>query len=221
MKYTQALLFSLVGFFSSSPFTTAFIPPDPPLSIPGPPADPPKVPGDGIGSYNSKDASIGDRLDFYEYRAMAKAADTLGLNNAARNLDHYLDNTGDDLYEVPEAMMADLPDFKSLVLNLVQTEAKKAYKAAATGSGSTQLFSTPWKAYDYSYKFNKDWFYALGAFSYSVAGIVKAHRDSSKSKSYTAEMSYVVYVFDRYNWDGGKSVEIGPFTFKDEDLGRM
>jgi hypothetical protein len=152
---------------------------------------------------------------------MAAAADKLGLNNAARNLNHYLDNNGDDLYETPEEMMADLPDFNNLVLNLVQTQAKDAYAAAAVGSGSSRTFSTPWNGYDYKYGFNKDWYYAVGAFSYSVAGIVTTHRVSSNSTAYTAKMNYVVYVFDRYNWDGGKSVEIGPFTFEDKDLGRM
>lgn len=30
-----------------------------------------------------------------------------------------------------------------------------------------------------------------------------------------------MHIFDRYNWDAGKSVDIGPFHFEDTELGNL
>jgi hypothetical protein len=59
-----------------------------------------------------------------------------------------------------------------------------------------------------------DWYFAIGGFSYSVTGIVvKASSGGS--------LKYRVHIFDRYNWDAGKSVDIGPFHFEDKELGNL
>lgn len=36
-----------------------------------------------------------------------------------------------------------------------------------------------------------------------------------------ASLQYVAHIFDRYNWDTGKSVNIEPLEIKDEELGRL
>ena len=96
-------------------------------------------------------------------------------------------------------MLRDLKNFKSAVRATAQNSAKGAYKKA--GVDGTATFVTPWKVYGYGTgNFNKDWYYGIGAFSYSVSGQV------SRNKAGKATLYYLVNVFDRYNFDTGKSV---------------
>jgi hypothetical protein len=57
----------------------------------------------------------------------------------------------------------------------------------------------------------------MGAFSYSVTGEVTATGGSKPKVS----LDYRVHVFDRYNWDKGKSTRVGPLTIKDEELQKL
>lgn len=185
--------------------------------VPPAPRDPPKPAGDGAGAYASKKPTLLDRLQHKTYRAMVSAADGLGLDNAARDLDHYLDNIGTDLTISPDQIMSDIPEFKEAVRALAETYAKRAFKnskKSLTGS----MFQSPWTSFYATKALSKDWFFALGGFSYSVAGSVNVRKVNGK---YTTELKWRVYIFDRYNWDTGKGVTIGPFTFTDEELGRM
>jgi hypothetical protein len=149
---------------------------------------------------------------------MAAAADTLGLDNAANNLNHYLDNTGKDFTNSPDAIMKDIASFKQAVNALATQHAKDAFKAGQTESGATKTFVSPWTSFYATKELSKDWFFALGGFSYAVAGTVATKKSGT---AWTSSLSYKVYLFDRYNWDTGKGVTIGPFEFKDTELGRM
>ncbi|WEW56091.1 hypothetical protein PRK78_001526 [Emydomyces testavorans] len=185
------------------------------LAIPPPPADPPKPPkGDGIGPYKSKEASFGDRISKLKFQAMASAADGLGLHNAANNLRHYLDNSGKDLFIPPENMLKDLAGLRNTVQILAQNQASATFKAI-TGDKGEKAFSSKWTGYYATTTESKDWFYALGGFSVSVTGVV------SKTGAKAGTLKYAVHVFDRYNWDNGKSVDIGPFHFEDRELGEL
>jgi hypothetical protein len=152
------------------------------------------------------------------FRSMAVAASGLGLGNAADNLNHYLDNTGADQTSSPDTMMEDMPSFKEAVQALATEHASQAFRDASTGSGSTKTFASPWMGFYATKETSMDWFFALGGFSFAVAGEVTTHKSEGK---WLGELSYKAYVFDRYNWDTGKSVTIGPFTFEDTELGRM
>ena len=54
----------------------------------------------------------------------------------------------------------------------------------------------------------------MGGFSYSATGIVTKEKGGGS-------LRYVVYIFDRYNWDNSKSVDIGPFHIEDRELGEL
>ena len=190
-------------------------------SIPGPPADPTApASGDGAGPYNSEDPSWTDRAQMLTFRSMAVAASGLGLGNAAGNLEHYLDNTGADRTNSPDDMMEEMPSFREAVQALATEHASQAFGAVvATGRGGSKTFVSPWTGFYATKAKSTDWFFALGGFSFAVAGEVAVRQESGGK--WTGEVSYKVYVFDRYNWDSGKSVTIGPFTFEDTELGRM
>ena len=77
----------------------------------------------------------------------------------------------------------------------VQNMATEALPAVS--SGCSETFVSSWDVYSVNKDEIQDWFFALGSFSYSVAGVV--HDDDTG-----ALLEYKVCVFDRYNWDGGR-----------------
>ena len=186
------------------------------LPIPAAPADPPAPPGDGIGPYNSQPASLSDRLAKKKFYAIAVAAGGLGLSNARNNLWHYLGNSGNDKYISAAAIMKGLPQFQEKVRKLVQAEAAIAYKQIPTTKGE-KSFSSKWYGFYATKSQSSDWYYSLGGFSYSVTGVV----EKSGSELAGTTLRYQVHIFDRYNWDSGKSVDIGPFHFEDKELGNL
>ncbi|KAF1836521.1 hypothetical protein BDW02DRAFT_493396 [Decorospora gaudefroyi] len=182
--------------------------------IPPPPADPPLRPqGDGIGPYDSEDAGWRDYLSKAKFFGIAATAGELGLTNAEHNMRHYLGNSGDEVTIYPENMMAGLPDFRTAAQALVQNEATAAYKSISTTTGS-MAFSSKWSTYYATQDQSWDWYFAIGGFSYSVTGVVT-------KTSGGGSLQYQMHVFDRYNWDGGKFVDIGPFHFEDTELGNL
>ncbi|KAH6666040.1 hypothetical protein B0J14DRAFT_605188 [Halenospora varia] len=192
-----------------------------------PPADPAGDAGDGESSGVWKSGgspSLGERLILAKCKLLITGGKIAGYKNAAAHMEHYLDNTGTDLHLNVEAMMIDLPNFKSGVQALAQNSAKAAYtKASKKGVDVSETFTTPWTLYGYtpSTNFDKstttgsDWFYAEGAFSYAVSGEVTI------SKAGHVSLRYVAYVFDRYNWDYGKGVTIGGHGISDEEMGKL
>jgi hypothetical protein len=81
------------------------------------------------------------------------------------------------------------------------------------GSTGIKMFAMPWEII--APKMNTDWYYALGAFSYSVTGKV------TKYSANNATLEYVVHIFDRYNWDGDKAVTINGIGIEDNELGNL
>ncbi|KAF7508153.1 hypothetical protein GJ744_009594 [Endocarpon pusillum] len=204
-------------FLSAITLLTAFTSANPlPRAIPIPPvpADPPKpADGDGIGPYASQNPGISDRLSKAKFYTVAVAAGELGLTNAERGMRHYLGNSGDDLNVTPESMMSGLPQLRTAVKALAQNEAVAAYKKISGASGE-KAFSSSWNNFYASKDQSWDWYFAIGGFSYSVTGVVT-------KKSGGGSLKYRVHIFDRYNWDAGKSVDIGPFHFEDRELGNL
>lgn len=188
------------------------------LSIPPAPADPPKAAtGDGIGPYASQSPSWRDRIDKIKFFSVAVAAGELFLDNAERNLRHYLGNSGSDLAIAPELILDGLPRFRDAVKALAQNQAAAAYKKISASGGGEKAFTSPWKSFYATKDQSLDWYFALGGFSYSVTGVVV----KSASTPGAGSLKYQVHIFDRYNWDAGKSVDIGPFHFEDTELGNL
>lgn len=209
MRSTILLLATtlLTSFTSANPVPRA-------LSIPPVPADPAApADGDGAGPYNSQKAGLSDNLSKAKFYAVAVAAGELNLVNAERGMRHYLGNSGQDLNIPPEDMMSGLPKFRDAVKALAQNQAAATYKAISGASGE-KAFTSSWKNYYATKDQSWDWFFAIGGFSYSVTGVV------TKSSG-GGSLKYKVHIFDRYNWDAGKSVDIGPFHFEDTELGNL
>jgi hypothetical protein len=193
-------------------------------SIPEPPPDPSPTPGDGSASGTFCTATPGplDYVTQYGCQILVNGGNLLNLKNAASHLQYYLAGSGVDFNVEFEALINDLPNFAVAASTLVQSSATKAYnKAVKAGPGSSITFQEPsggWKTYtEDKGNLNADWFFAEGAFSYSVSGVVTLKGPSTSN----ATLAYVVDIFDRYNWDAGKTFTIGPITIPTIDIGHL
>ncbi len=188
---------------------------------PTPPAAPKN--GDGSKVHGSDKAGIKDHLVEDLCYRMADAADAMGLDNAARNLRHYLGNSGEPLYIDPNKLINDVPGLKQQVDQSYKTQVEDVAKAkiAADYNGKPMQFTitTPWNGAYATQGASKDWFFATGGFSYAHTATVTV----KPGKNGEAEVSIQsnVHTFDRYNWDKGKSVDIGPIHIEDKAMGRL
>ncbi|MDQ3404536.1 MAG: hypothetical protein M3548_14290, partial [Actinomycetota bacterium] len=190
------------------------------------PGAPPAPPVDAGAGKHGMDPWY-TRVDDYVTKALATdaaaAADSIGWTHAAKNLEHYLNNSGDDARVDPNAMMRDAPGFHGQVDKTTAGELRRiADEAAANGTyGKPVQFSTGWKGYYIGPEESKDWYYAMGGVQYSVTGVAVVHPPEQPGGQPRVEMDYQTHVFDRYNWDGGKQTQIGPITITDEKMAEM
>jgi hypothetical protein len=191
--------------------------------IPGPPPDPKTDPG--AGEHGSEPwYSRGDDIATKELaRKAAQAADAAGWTHAAKHLNHYLDNSGKNLTVSPDEMMRDAGQFRSEVDKTVEAEMRRIAAEAETNGtyGKPVQFGTDWNGHYITKAENADWFYAMGGVQYSVTGEATVHPPDQPGGQPRVEMQYQTHVFDRYNWDGGKSTNIGPITITDEQMAAM
>ncbi len=200
----------------------------PPAGLPGfPLVPPPPANGDGAGEHGAVERNWAERrwddIQKQLWYEVADGADAVGLDNAARHMRHYLSNSGDALTVSPEAMLRDMPDFQQKVQQTVQydlTDAINERNAAEyTGQPITFRVPTDWMG-DYATKSeSSDWLYAMGGFSYAVgAEVVVTPGDNGNP---VVQVNYQTHVFDRYNWDPGKAVNIGPVHIPDATPGHL
>lgn len=178
----------------------------------------------GAGEHGSENPSLADRgTDF----AAEAAANALAGKwpAASRNLLHFLGNSGEPLEQDVNGMLDEIPEFASQVeadrtaLGLLAV--RQAREQGVTGPVTFPL-NTGWQGYGYNPPYqNRNWFYALGGWQYNLTGQVTVYPPTTPGGKWTYRVSSRVNIRDQYNWDGGKSTQIGPFTVTDEQLARL
>lgn len=180
--------------------------------------EPWKYPGDsegeGSGPYAQRGANLGD------YATHEAAASAAGLMqpfwpDAARNLMHFLGNSGKPLDMNTNGMLKDLPELQSKVNSDLKIYADAAIddaKASGYTEPMTYPFVTDWQDNYAEKSENANWYYATGGYQHATAGTITVYPDGS----YTYK--YQVHTADRYNWDGDKKTGIGPLTIHDTEL---
>lgn len=178
--------------------------------------DPVIIPDQGAGAWNSKPKT-------YSAVALKLAIEaglgpitmsTIGLN-ATRHMAHYLGNSGLDLKIDLENMVRTVPSARiAMILEFRQAQ--------------RFLQSLPAGRYDFTSKkeqggYNeqgesRDWFFAIGG--YALWGKGRA-RIEGAGPTRRYDVDFIYKVADRYNWDGGKQVEIGGITITDEFMGEF
>ncbi len=187
--------------------------------------NPPPAPatGDGSGAHGSEAAGIGDHLNEAGFYRVADAADAMGLDNAARHMRHYLGNTGETLQIDPAQLASDIPaigaEMDTAFETNVRAQAEAYVEANYTGEPMQFTIETPWTSTYATKALSQDWFYAVGGFSYAHTATVTVTPGENGAANVSIESE--IHVFDRYNWDAGKGVNIGPIRIGDEQLGRM
>ena len=188
---------------------------------PTPPAWQP--PDTGSGAYNSQRAWPWDhgKKVLVELAANAMASK---WPDAARHLSHYLANTGQPLQQDVNRILHDVPQFQTQVdttrTRLGEDAVSRAKASGATGPVTFPI-DTPWNGYYIDPSQSANWFYALGGVSYNLTGQVTVYPPSTPGGPWRYEVSTRVNLRDQYNWDSGKSTQIGPITVSDDEMARL
>lgn len=186
---------------------------------PEPPAWTP--PADGAGEHNSEFAGLID----HSIHSLAREGADLKRDDwphAAANLDHFLDNSGEDVAPDVDALLRDEPDVAAKAEERRhQAGADAVAQAKADGATGpvTYPLSTPWTGH--TVPEGRDWFYASGSFTYNQTGTVTVYPPDADHPEWRYEVSTQVNFRDRYNWDGGKSTEIMGMTVTEESLAAL
>jgi murein DD-endopeptidase MepM/ murein hydrolase activator NlpD len=192
------------------------------------------LPDDGAGTHGSKKfqwwesskllVEEAKRQLFYQGANLFEGA---GRTNAARHMRHYLNNIGETLKVNVDYMLRDLPDFNKLFETQIVL-AKQEANARITAGNQTEpiqfSISSQWDLEKKHYadpKNQGDWYWAIGGFYYRYTALIETSPPLKPSGETTVKMTTQIHVFDRYNWDGGKSVNIGGVKITDEALAEL
>lgn len=181
---------------------------------------------DGSGTWGSEvdDRGVTDRANHYMWTRVALAAETMGLPNAARHMRHYLGNTGAPLTVNVDLMLRDVETLRQAYDRQVADARARAEQRVADmgGNGQATNFTlTGDRRSDVycSQSQSRDWFFAIGGFTYWYTAEVQVLPVAGGPPQIT--MIFTLHIYDRYNWDQGKSVTIAGITVTDEQLGRL
>lgn len=198
------------------------VPPPEPMPIPGAPTSP--EPDEGAGKWDSQPwYGILDDIGFAEVAASAAAAaDIFGYTHASAHLFHYLDNSGDTLTVNVDSVLHDVPNANTAANLIAETEISRVATAqvAAEDYDNPTTFQSKWGSFTITKELSGDWFFAMGSIRLAASGAVIT-REPAEGAEPTVVVEYKVHLYDRYNWDEGKSVEIAGVTIHDKDMGEL
>jgi len=179
--------------------------------------DPPITPDAGAGVWNSEPTTIEMRLKKAAIIQHLGAAYAVIGDDATKHLVHYFRNTGNDYTIDLEDLLNDVVGEKELY-NRELSEAKRFVERIGR-DGRFEITSQTARGGYILKRENWNWFFAVGGYSVWGKGVANISSDSLNRKSYTLDFEY--RFFDRYNWDGGKKVEIFGVEVTDEFMGRF
>jgi hypothetical protein len=172
---------------------------------------------DGSGKHGSKEATKQLVAAKQMWYLVAAAAEKMGMPNAARHMRHYLNNGGKPLVVNVDSMLQAVPDFRKGVRRAIEDwTIENITSINSLAPGASRAMVTPRVTNVYiGPSESKDWYYAVGGFAYWLTGTL------SRKPNGQMTIVYKVHVFDRYNWDKGKFVEIVGRRVEDKTLGEL
>lgn len=198
-------------------------PPQPPKAPPLPKTpeyevgtgDPPLYIDPGAGAWRSKRPDltyVALKADILQF--LPVAAGVVGYD-AALHMQHYFDNTGSEREIDLEGMLRDVPGAQQRFRAEV-SEAQALVEKLPVGTH--RIRSRRANRGQNRQSETRNWFFAIG--DYFVWGDGQAEvTNTSGTRQYRLEFSY--HFFDRYNWDGGKKVELYGITITDQFMGEF
>ncbi|GHI03003.1 hypothetical protein AQI88_02590 [Streptomyces cellostaticus] len=180
------------------------------------------APDDGSGPYDVEDPSAHDYWILAEAKAMAAGGDVIGNTDAARNMDHYLRGTGTTLDLDVDRMLQDDAQLRLTTEQGIQNNReewrKEALEAFRKSGGKPVSIPVESSGIGYTHS-DRNWFLAVGSANTNTTGVVTVVPGADGKPK--IGLDYRVNVWDRYNWDPGKSTQIGPTTMTDADMARL
>ncbi len=183
------------------------------------------APDDGAGDFAQRPPGPGNY-------AIGVAAQTLlvgggtfaGLTDAARHMEHFLAGSGEPLNVDVDRLLGDDPKLRSLVDGQISANRamwrQMALDAFAQSGGSPVAVPIEAAAhYTPDAYAQRNWFLAIGSHAYATSGVVTA-RPGPNGKPQVS-IQYQVHIWDRYNWDPGKSTPIAGTNIKDSDMAAL
>lgn len=180
--------------------------------------DPPIKPDLGAGVWNSESTSLQSLAIKYmivnDPKFLAACVVAIG-DDATKHLMHYFANNGRDYTIDLEDMIGDVARAKKVFKGEIRAMADYV-EMLPPGSYPITSKHVTQNSDTYNYKGESmNWFFAIGG--YSVWGKGRATVDAAGNY----QLEYEYRFFDRYNWDGGKKVEIAGITITDEWMGQF
>ena len=174
--------------------------------------DPSIKPDKGSGKW----CSSVQESEFLIYKRGIESALALKFGNlaagedATKHLEHYFNNTGNELHINLKKMIDSLPSLK-LLYEEELAEAKQF--AASLPAGSHWITSSKVRSGYARKKENSNWFYAVGGYAYWGKAKVTVIPTGNQR---TVKLEFNFKLYDRYNWDKGKKVTIGSYKITDD-----
>lgn len=182
-------------------------------------ADPVITPDMGAGPWHSTPLTVTllvqKALILETLPPQGMSATTVIGDDAARHLKHYMDNTGRRLTIDLEGMINEVRTAKMRFDNEVN-QAKTFVEQLPVGTHQITSKSAE-GAYNRKAE-NKNWFFAIGGYSTWGKGQARVTAGASGRE---CDLNFEYKFFDRYNWDGGKKVEIFGVTITDQFMGEF
>ncbi|MGY0060287.1 hypothetical protein ACWY4P_27715 [Streptomyces sp. LZ34] len=182
-------------------------------------------PDAGSGRHGVESPGIGERVTREKARALAEGASLVGLDDAARHLTHYLDNSGTTLDLPVDKMMKGDDALRGMAVDAIMDNEdiwrEKALTEFKKNGGRPVAIpvETMNSDYQFSRSGNENWYLAVGSVNTNISGVVTV-TPAADGKPQVG-LDYQLNVWDRYNWDSGKGTTIAGVTFSDEDMGRL
>ncbi|MFI8827792.1 hypothetical protein [Streptomyces sp. NPDC053431] len=180
----------------------------------------------GAGKHGSESPGFEEWATEQKMRLLAEGADWKGMTDASRHMAHYLNNSGAPMNLPVDKMMNDVPAFRTYVDDIVRMNQddwrKQALEEFRKNGGKPVAFPVEAKApegFYFTKETDENWFFAVGGANSNVTGVVTAVPDANGNPK--IGIDYQANVWDRYNWDEGKGVEIGPMKIPDGQMAKL
>ncbi|WP_224282851.1 hypothetical protein [Streptomyces sp. LS1784] len=185
-------------------------------------------PDKGAGPYHVREPGAEEYAIQAETYALIAGGTLVQNEDAARHMLHYLDNTGEPLTVDVDRMLRDDPAFRVHVDGLLadreaewRQTALDAYQKAGGAPVAIPVETVRNTANDFTFKEQQqsNWFHAIGSQGCVVSGVITVNPGPDGKPVVSTQ--YQVNVWDRYNWDEGKSTNIGPTNITDDDMAKL
>lgn len=180
------------------------------------------APDAGAGDFAQRPPGPGDYAKGVAAKALLVGGGSIaGYTDAARHMQHYLTATGEPLNVDVDRMLGDDPTLRGLVAEQIikhqdewRQTALDAYERSGGAPVAVPVEAAAQRTIDSAAGDN--WYLAVGSHAYATSGVVTVQAGADGKPQ--VSMQYQVSIWDRYNWDPGKSTPIAGTNIKDSDL---